>query len=112
VNCLVVEDTAAAMRHRLRVIEGGKPAGEIVSLVQPEKPKIAGYDAGGNWVNDVEAADRYHEAQRQRRAEVVSPAPKDPPESALFGAHVDYPRQAMNKARGEEFGPPMPPSVA
>lgn len=31
-NCLVVEETAEMLRHRLRAIEG-KPAGDVVSLV-------------------------------------------------------------------------------
>ncbi len=39
VNCLVVEEAAENLRHRLHAIEG-KPAGEVVSLVR-ETPPIA-----------------------------------------------------------------------
>jgi hypothetical protein len=43
-NCLVVEETAEMLRHRLRAIEG-KPAGDVVSLVpqEPKPPPVGGY---------------------------------------------------------------------
>jgi hypothetical protein len=34
-NCLVVEETAEMLRHRLRAIEG-KPAGDFISLVRDD----------------------------------------------------------------------------
>ena len=34
-NCLVVEESVEDLRYRLRLIEGGKPAGDVVSLVPP-----------------------------------------------------------------------------
>ncbi len=38
VNCMVIEESAENLRARLRAIEG-KPAGDVVSLVQPEPPQ-------------------------------------------------------------------------
>jgi hypothetical protein len=38
-NCLVVEETAEMLRHRLRAIEG-KPAGDVVSLVPKDDPAV------------------------------------------------------------------------
>ena len=40
INCLVVEESVEHLRHRLRIIEGGKPGGDVVSLVQQRDPDL------------------------------------------------------------------------
>jgi len=80
-NCIVSEESAESLRHRLRIIEGGKPGGEVVSLVRSIE----------------EGVDKIRESDREL-ARIL-----DPPESALFGAHVDYAAKA-----GVPKDPPAP----
>ncbi len=49
INCLVVEESVEDLRYRLRLIEGGKPAGDVVSLVPT--PNARGLPCPHDWTN-------------------------------------------------------------
>ena len=50
-NCMVSEESAENLRHRLRIIEGGKPGGEVVSLVPRDPPASAPYTFPPAWLD-------------------------------------------------------------